>query len=78
MTLRSLYTKYVNEYDAYARAMGAHITAELYQDNFTVRVKKQGKVLPVIKVYAEHSDDKIKVVWTEGSSKTVKYLDRSL
>lgn len=79
MTLKHLYTRYVNEYNTWAQAAGAHITAELYEDNFTVRVKKKGKIIPMIKVHAKHEDDLklIKITHSEGLTKSVTYIERT-
>ena len=77
MTLKHLYTRYVNEYNTWAQAAGARITAELYEDNFTVKVKKKGKVIPMIKVHAKREDDKIKITHSEGLSKSVSYIEHT-
>jgi len=77
MTLKHLYTRYVNEYNEWAKAANARITAELYEDNFTVRVKKPGKLIPMIKVHAKHDGDQIKITHSEGLSKTVTHIERT-
>ena len=78
MTLKHLYTRYVNEYNEWAKAANARITAELYEDNFTVKVMRKGKILPFIKVHGKHhGETEIKLVWTEGLSKTVTYVERT-
>ena len=79
MTLKHLYARYVNEYNEWAKVAGARITAELYEDNFTVKVKKPGKLIPMIKVHAKHEDDLklIKITHAEGLSKTTTYVERT-
>ena len=77
MTLKHLYARYVNEYNEWAKAANANITAELYEDNFTVKVKRPGKVIPMIKVHAKHEGDQIKLIHTEGLSKTTTFIERT-
>lgn len=78
MTIRHLYTRYVNEYNQWAKMAGGRITAELYEDNFTVKVMRKGKLLPFIKVHGKHhGDTEIKLIYTEGLSKTTTFIERT-
>lgn len=75
ITLKSLYTRYVNEYNQWARMANAHIQAELYEDHFSVKVTRKGKLIPWIKVSAKQLEDgRIKVVHYDGLLRDVKYI----
>lgn len=78
MTINHLYARYLNEYNTWSKQVGARISAELYETHFTIKVTKPGKILPLLKVYAEHySEDKIRITHRQGLSKNTVYVTRT-
>jgi hypothetical protein len=78
MTIQQLYTRYLNEYNTWAKVSGARIQGELYEDNFTITLKKPSKVIPVLKVHAKiHDDELIKITHREGLRKETQYIKRT-
>ena len=79
MSLNELYTRYVNEYNTWAKAIGARIQAELYEEYFTITVKRPGKVIPALKVHAKlWGEDQIKITQIKGLSKNTVYVNRDI